>query len=95
MLKKVIQKLREGMLREIIAETKWIYRQAKPYRGSILLYILLGVAAILLGLGSSIASKFLIDAVVGHSDRLIVLSAAAYGLLGLSQLLLTAVTRRL
>ena len=51
MLKKVIQKLREGMLREIIAETKWIYRQAKPYRGSILLYILLGVAAILLGLG--------------------------------------------
>ena len=31
------------------------------------LYILLGVVAILLGLGSSIASKYLIDAVTGHT----------------------------
>ena len=94
MLKKVIQKLREGMLREIVAETKWIYRQAKPYRGSILLYILLGVAAILLGLGSSIASKFLIDAVTGRSGS-IAAAAVCYGAFALVQILFQGVTRRI
>ena len=94
MLKKVIQKMREGMLREIIAETKWIYRQAKPYRGSILLYILLGVAAILLGLGSSIASKFLIDAVTGRSGS-IAAAAVCYGAFALVQILFQGVTRRI
>ena len=64
-LKKIIEKIRSGMLREIIAETRWIYAQAIPYRSSILLYILLGLAAIVLGLGSSVASKYLIDAVTG------------------------------
>ena len=95
MLQKIKQKLKDGLLRDLVRETKWIYGYAVRYRAGIVLYILLGLLAIVLGLGGSLSSKFLIDAVVGHSDRLIVLSAAAYGLLGLSQLLLTAVTRRI
>lgn len=93
-LKKIIRKLREGMLREIIAETRWIYRQALPYRGSILLYILLGLAAIVLGLGSSVASKYLIDAVTIQSGA-IATAAVCYGGFAVVQLLLQALTRRI
>ena len=93
MLKKIIEKIRSGMLREIIAETRWIYAQAIPYRSSILLYILLGLAAIVLGLGSSVASKYLIDAVTGGGA--IAAAAVCYGVFAVVQLVFQAVTRRI
>jgi len=93
-LKKIIEKLRAGMLREIIAETKWIYAQARPYRGSIALYILLGVVAIVLGLGSSVASKYLIDAVTGQSGQ-IASAAVCYAVFALVQIFFNAMTRRI
>ena len=57
MLHKVIDKLHQGLLRDIIAETKWIYSYASRYTGGIVLYIFLGLASTALGLGSSVASK--------------------------------------
>ncbi len=93
MLKKIIEKIRSGMLREIIAETRWIYTQAIPYRSSILLYILLGLAAIVLGLGSSVASKYLIDAVTGGGA--IAAAAVCYAVFAVVQLVFQAVTRRI
>ena len=93
-LKKIIEKLRAGMLREIIAETKWIYAQARPYRGSIALYILLGVVAIVLGFGSSVASKYLIDAVTGQSGQ-IATAVVCYAVFALVQIFFNAMTRRI
>ena len=94
MLQKIIAKIRSGMLREIIAETRWIYRQAIPYRSSIVLYILLGLLAIALGLGSSVSSKYLIDAVTGQSGS-IAAAAVCYAVFALVQLLFNALTRRI
>ena len=93
MLKKIVEKIRSGMLREIIAETRWIYEQAIPYRSSILLYILLGLVAIVLGLGSSVASKYLIDAVTGGGA--IAAAAVCYGVFAVVQLVFQAATRRI
>jgi len=92
---KFIQKLKDGLLRDLIAETRWIYGYAARYRKGIALYILLGIAATLLGLGGSLASKYLIDAVTDRQDSVILTIAAIYAGLGLGQLVLTAFGRQL
>ena len=76
-----------------MAELRWIWDYARRYRRGISLCVLLGVAATLLGLGSSVASKYLIDAVVGHENGLILTVAAIYVGFSLGQLALTAFRR--
>lgn len=93
MLSKIKQKIKEGFLRDLIAEMRWIWGYARRYRRGIALYVLLGVAATLLGLCNSVASKYLIDAVVGHQDSLILTVAAIYVGFSLTRLGLAAVTR--
>lgn len=67
---KVIRHVKQGTLRDIWEETRWIYRYAKAYWGKIVLYILLGLAAIAFSLGSSLLSRRLINLVVaGAQDR--------------------------
>ena len=94
MLQKIKRKIKEGFLRDLITETRWIYSYAVRYKRGIFLYILLGIAAIVLGLGNSVASKYLIDAVVGHKDSIILTIALVYALFGFGRLILTAITRR-
>lgn len=71
MMEKIITRLREGILREIWHETKWIYGYTSRYRGSIALYILLGLLSAAVGLASGVASKHLIDAVIGRDSALL------------------------
>lgn len=94
MIRKYIQKLRSGMLRDIISETKWIYRYTVRYKGAIAGYILLGLAITAAGLGASVVSKYLIDAVMGHKGSMILMVGAAYLILGILRLLLSAYSRR-
>ena len=42
-IKKVIRKIKEGMLQEMYEETKWMYTYAKKYKFQIVFYIFLGV----------------------------------------------------
>ncbi len=95
MLKKILKKIREGYLREIICELRWIYGYAREYKASVLFYTLLGVFAALLGLGSSLAGKYLIDAVTGHKNSLILSIALIYAGLGLGRIALSAFTKRI
>lgn len=95
MLQKIKTKIKEGFLHDLITETLWIYSYARQYKRGILIYILLGIAATILGLGSSVASKYLIDAVTGHWNDLILSIAAIYIGFGITRLCLTALTRRL
>lgn len=93
MLRKIIDKLRQGFLRELLAETRWIYSYAARFRNGILLYILLGLFSTALGLGSSVVSKYLIDAVTGHQDTRLLQIGVLYVGLGLARPIVTAVTR--
>lgn len=68
-IKKVIRKVKEGMLQEMWEETKWMYQYAKRYKEAILFYIILGVLGTAMSLGGSVASKYLIDAVTGVDKR--------------------------
>lgn len=49
-------------------ETKWMYTYAKKYKFQIVFYIFLGVLTTVMGLASSVGSKYLIDAVTGQDQ---------------------------
>lgn len=82
LIRKVRKKLKEGYLREMYKEVRWMYRYAKQYWTSICFYMFAGVFGVLMGLGSSVATKYLIDAVVGRKKE--VLLNIVLALLGLS-----------
>ena len=69
LMRKIIIKIREGYLQEICRETAWMYQYAKKYWLSICFYIFAGVFGTLMGLGSGVASKYLIDAVTGATPK--------------------------
>ena len=64
------------LFKNISAEWKWLLKVMSHYRLEVVIYTLMGVVGIAMGLGASVASKYLIDAVVGHNSGT-VLSAAA------------------
>lgn len=81
--KKIIRKIQEGALREVMRELHWIYQYGLKYKGGILWYICLGTFGIATGLAGSVISKYIIDAVTGYDSNSLVLAAIAYVLLQL------------
>ena len=50
----------------MIGEWRWLLKYARRYRLIIVAYILLGMFSAVMSLGTSLATKFLVDAVVQH-----------------------------
>ena len=59
-IKKVIKKIKEGLLQEMYVEAKWMYQYIKRYKFAVAFYLILGVISTLMGLGGSVLSKYLI-----------------------------------
>lgn len=91
-IKKVIRKIKEGMLQEMYEETKWMYTYAKKYKFQIVFYIFLGVLTTVMGLASSVGSKYLIDAVTGQDSWNIALIALFIVAMGLFSIGINAIT---
>lgn len=51
--------------RRMLRELRWMGRYVVRWRGNVALYLLMGLLGVLAGLGGSVASKYLIDAVTG------------------------------
>ena len=80
-IKKIIVRIREGYLKEIYKETVWMYQYVKRYWFSICFYILAGVFSTVMGLGSSVVSKYLIDAVTGvRKDKILLFAVLIIGM---------------
>lgn len=75
--RKIKGKIKEGWLREFAREARWLWTYIRRYRAAVAIHILLGVLAILMSLGTSVASKYLIDAVTGYKTGIIGAAAAA------------------
>lgn len=84
-----------SLLRSMSGEWKWLLRYISRYRLEIFLYVVIGLLGIGMGLGSSVASKHLIDAVVLHSNDTIVVTAAMVIGLAVSQVFINAGTSRI
>ncbi|MBQ5823250.1 MAG: ABC transporter ATP-binding protein [Clostridia bacterium] len=85
----------KALLRSITKEWKWLLRYVSKYRAQIILYIVIGVIGTLTGLGVSVASKHLIDAVVNRSAETIFGSAAFAVGFALLQIVLTTLMSRI
>ncbi len=64
----LLQSIKDGSFRDICADWKWILSFGRRYRGSIILYTLLGILSSLTGLASSVAGKYLIDIITGFDS---------------------------
>ena len=74
--RKVKRKIEDGALQAFLQEVRWLWKYIFRYRGTVAIHILLGVLAIIMGLATSVASKYLIDAVVGHKAGQIGIAAS-------------------
>ncbi|MCM1064762.1 MAG: ABC transporter ATP-binding protein/permease [Eubacterium sp.] len=61
-----IRRIKEGRLRELIAQTAWLYSYVRRYRKSIIAYTLIGLTGTAVSLISSIISKNMVDIITGH-----------------------------
>lgn len=80
-LKRAADKIREGYLKEMFGELRWMYQYIRKYRIWILFYVAAGILGIGMSLGVSVISKYLIDVVVtGRVSELLIPAAAMTGL---------------
>ena len=73
---KIRQKVRDGSLREMWREAKWMFTYIRRYRAVVGIHILLGILGTALSLLSSVAMKTLIDVVTGFQTGAIFTAAA-------------------
>jgi ABC-type multidrug transport system fused ATPase/permease subunit len=94
----LLEKLKEKLHREEPGQLKreilWLLGQMKRFRRQIGMVSLLGLLATVLGLGSSVASKYLIDAVTGGIGRMLAPAACLMAGMVLLSLLLQGVSAR-
>lgn len=83
------------LLKSMASEWKWLFRYILHYRLEISFYVIAGIIGTVMGLASSVASKYLIDAVVAHSKDTIAFSAGLVIGLAVLQTVISAVTSRI
>lgn len=94
-VKKIRQKIKDGTIKEVWLEWKWIYSYTKKYVFSIGGYLVFSVVGIVMGLISSVASKNLIDIVTGFQVSQILPMALLMVGMALAGILLNAVSSRI
>ena len=78
----------------MLREGKWVLAYIRRYRAVVAVHILLGVLSTAMSLGTSVASKYLIDAVTSYKSTLIASAAAAMAGMLLLGILLRSVSAR-
>ena len=85
-LNSILERRKNGTLGEIWADWKWIFGYSRRFKGSIAGYTILGVMSSTLGLASAVASKYLVDVVIGRKvdqlwiAALVMLASALFSL---------------
>ena len=94
-IRRILQKIKEGRLKQLWRELLWMYVYVRRYWLLIGVYILLGASGSLLGLGTTMVSRDLVDAVTGVSSAAILETAAVYVGVGVSQIFINTVKNRI
>ena len=94
-MKKLIRKIKDGTLLQILQELQWISGYGHRYWWAIGWYILLGIIGTLITLTASIISKDIIDIVTGRQTGYVVQTAIAYVAMQLTTIGLKAATDRI
>ncbi len=83
-----------ALFRSMGAEWKWLLKYISRYRLQIFIYVVIGVLSTAMGIGVSVASKYLIDSVVSHNRDTIFTSAALAVGLSVTQIFVSALVSR-
>lgn len=83
------------LFRSLGKEWKWLLRYVSKYRLQIAFYVVIGLLSTAMGLGASVASKYLIDSVISHNSDTILKSAVIAVVLGVTQIIVGAVVSRI
>lgn len=67
-----IKRIKEGRLKEMWLQTKWIYQYARHHWLAMIFYTLLGMVGTVISLLTSLVSKDLVDIITGHETGLVV-----------------------
>lgn len=94
-MKKTVENLKSMSVHELKDELTWIWRYVKEYKGYLILYIALGFAATAFGLGGSVLSKKLINAVTGVDSSSLMTLGCLYVGFGVASVFLNAVLSRI
>ena len=62
----LLRKWREGTIKEVLDDWKWIFSYSLRHKGAIAFYLILGIFSTTMGLVGSIAGKYLIDIITGY-----------------------------
>lgn len=82
-------------MRELLSQWKWLGQYIRRYWLLVAVYTGLGVSGSLLGLGTSLVSRTLIDAVTGYNASNIASAASLYVGVGVGQILINVVKQRI
>ena len=88
------QRIKDGTLREIWQDWKWIWSFSRGRWVSILLYTLLGIASSGIALAAGIASKYLIDCIVSFDRERLLPLAGAMVLTGIASVVCRSLAAR-
>ncbi len=83
------------LFRSLEKEWKWLLRYASRYRFQIAFYVIIGLVSTAMGLGSSVATKYLIDSVVTHNGDTVFRDAAMAVGLGFAQIIISSAISRI
>lgn len=93
-IQRIIRRIREGRLQELIAQWAWMAHYIRRYWLLIGGYTLLNMTGSALGLLTTMASRSLVDSVTGHNSGMLGFAAAAYVGVGVGQIFITAIRSR-
>ena len=93
-LRMLRQKMKDGTLRDVLRDWKWILSFARHRWHRILMYTLLGILSSTLGLVSGVTGKYLIDCIVTLDKERLPLLAALMVLSGAASVALQSATAR-
>lgn len=94
-IKRLIQKIKDGSIKELLIELLWVFNYSKRYVKEIALYILLGVFGVVMSYSGGILSKFIIDTVTGQDTKKIVPVSIMYVLMLVFQIVSNAFVSRI
>lgn len=83
-----IKRIKEGRLKEMLAQTKWIYGYARHHWLAMILYTALGMVSAVVALLSSFVSRDLVDIITGHQAGALVMTFATMIGLGIGSTIL-------
>ena len=95
MMKRLIRKIKDGTVSQILQELRWIGTYGRRYFWAILWYILLGILGTGVTLAASVLSKNIIDIVTGHQTGKALYAAVIYVVMQLTNIGLQAATSRI